>query len=64
MDLLFCSHGSPNTEDSTPAPCKVRFDPGDNRGTSSDEEWPSSDEEPNSDRHQPESSAVAAKQTT
>jgi len=64
MDLLFCAHRSTNTEDSTPAPGDLRFDPRDNRGTPSDEEWPSSDEEPNSDGHQPESSAAAAKRTT
>jgi len=47
MDLLFCAHRSTNTEDSTPAPGDLRFDPRDNRGTPSDEEWPRCDEELN-----------------
>jgi len=64
MDLLFCTHRSTNTEDSTPAPGDLQFDPRDNEGTPSDEEWPSSDVEPNSDAHQPESSSAAAKRTT
>jgi len=55
-DLLRCAHRSTNTEDSTPAPGALWFDPRDNQGTPSDEEWPSSDEERNSDGHQPESS--------
>jgi len=61
MDLLFCAHCSTNTDDSTPAPGDLQFDPRDNQGTPSDEEWPSSDEEPSSDGHQPELSAAAAK---
>jgi len=64
IDLLFCAHSSTNTEDSTPAPGDLRFNPRDNQCTPSDEQWPSSDEEPNSDGHQPESSAAAAKRTT
>jgi len=63
-DLLFCAQSSTNTEDSTPAPGDLRFDPRNNRGTPSDEEWPSSDVEPNSDGHQQESSAAGAKRTT
>ena len=64
IDLLFCAHRSTNTEDSTPAPGDLRFDPRDNRGTPSEEAWPRSNEEPNSDGHQPESSAAATKRTT
>jgi len=64
MDLLFSAHCSSNTEDSTPAPGDIRFDPHDNQGTRSDEKCTGSDEEPNSDGHQPESSAAAAKRTT
>jgi len=59
MDLLFCAHHSTNTEDSTPAPGGLWFDPRDNRGTPSDEKWPSSDEELNSDGHQPVSDVAA-----
>jgi len=33
MNLVFCAHGSTNTEDSTPAPGDLRFDPRDNRCT-------------------------------
>jgi len=64
IDLLFCAHRSTNTDDSTPAPGELWFDPRDSWGTLSNEEWPSSDEEPNSDGHQRESSASAAMQTT
>jgi len=64
MDLLFGAHLSTNTEDSTPAPGDLQFDPRDNQGTPSEEQWPSSDEEPNSDGHRPELSAAAAKRTT
>jgi len=51
-------------EESTPAPGDLQFDPQDNRGTFSEEEWPGSHEELNSDGHQPESSGVATKGTT
>jgi len=44
IDLPLCAHRSTNTEDSTPAPDDLRFDPRDNRGTPSEAEWPSSDE--------------------
>ena len=64
MDLPFCAHHSTNTKDSTPAPGDLWFDPHDNRGTPSDEEWPSRDEELNFDGHPPESSTAAAKRTT
>jgi len=63
IDVLFYTHCSTNKEDSTPAPDDLRFDPRDNRGTPSDEEWPSGHKELNSDGHQPESSAAAAKRT-
>ena len=58
---LFSAPRSSNTQNSTSGPGDLRFDPLDNRGTPSDEEWPSSHEEPNSDGHQPEKSTAAAK---
>jgi len=63
LPMVFSTHCSTNTEDSTPTPGDVQFDLRHNRDTPSDEEWPSSDEEPNSDSHQPESSAAATKRT-
>ena len=64
IDLVFCTHRSTNTEDSTHAPGDVWFDPPDSWGTLSDEQWPSSDDKPNSDGHERAWSAVAAMQTT
>ena len=64
IHLLFCPPRSANTEDSNPAPGGLRFDPRNNRGNPSHEEWPSSDEEPNCDGHQPESSAAAGNRTS
>jgi len=66
-DLLFCCHRRTDTEYSTPPPGEIRFAPGDNRGTPPDasDDWSAcSDDGQSSDSDQPESSAVAAKQTT
>jgi len=64
MHQRFCSHCRTNTEDSTPAPGDLRFDPRDTQGTHWDVEWPSRDEKPDSDSDQQEASAAAAKRTT
>jgi len=39
MDLLFCGHGSTNTEDSTPAPSDLWFDPRDTSAKKESDTW-------------------------
>ena len=67
MDLLFCCHGSNDTEDTTPPLCENRFAPRDNRGPPPNASYDGSagsDDGQSSDGHQPESFAAATKRTT